>query len=68
MVALPLWLGVECLKSMTKLISYYRSNAHSEFGFYGKGTKKGSIKLNNNEISAIVMIMKSLKNTRAKYN
>jgi hypothetical protein len=47
-------LGVERLESITKLISYYQSNAHSEFGFYGKGTKKGLAKLNNTEINAIV--------------
>jgi hypothetical protein len=40
-------LGVERLKSIAKIISYYRSNAHSEFGFYGKGTKKESVKLSD---------------------
>ena len=47
-------LGVERLESIAKIISYYRSNAHSEFGFYGKGTKKESVKLSDSEINAIV--------------
>jgi hypothetical protein len=47
-------LGTERLESITKIISYYRSNAYFEFGFYGKGTKKESVKLSNSEISAIV--------------
>ncbi|CAB4394533.1 unnamed protein product [Rhizophagus irregularis] len=47
-------LEVERLESITKLISYYRSNAYSEFGFYGKNTKKESVKLNNSEINIIV--------------
>jgi hypothetical protein len=45
---------VEHLESIAKIISYYRSNAHSEFGFYGKGTKKESVKLSDSEINAIV--------------
>lgn len=49
-----LWLEVERLESITKLISYYQLNAYSEFGFYGKNTKKESVKLNNSEINIIV--------------
>ncbi|GES93878.1 ribonuclease H-like domain-containing protein [Rhizophagus clarus] len=49
-----LWLGVEHLESIAKIISYYRSNAHSEFRFYGKGTKKESVKLSDSEINAII--------------
>ncbi|GES90541.1 ribonuclease H-like domain-containing protein [Rhizophagus clarus] len=49
-----LQLGVERLESIAKIISYYRSNAHSEFRFYGKGTKKESLKLSDSEINAIV--------------
>lgn len=47
-------LEVERLESITKLISYYQLNAYSEFGFYGKNTKKESVKLNNSEINIIV--------------
>ncbi|PKK57558.1 hypothetical protein RhiirC2_797805 [Rhizophagus irregularis] len=47
-------LGVERLESIAKIISYYRSNAYSEFRFYGKGTKKESVKLSDSEINAIV--------------
>ena len=44
----------ERLESISKVISYYRSNAPEELGFYGKATKKGSEALNRNEILAIV--------------
>ncbi|CAB4437113.1 unnamed protein product [Rhizophagus irregularis] len=47
-------LGVERLESIAKIISYYQSNAYSEFGFYGKGTKKESVKLSDSEINAII--------------
>lgn len=47
-------LGVERLESMVKLISYYRSNASRELAFYGKGTKKNSRRLSEEEINNIV--------------
>jgi hypothetical protein len=47
-------LGVERLESMVKLISYYRSNASHELAFYGKGIKKDSQKLSDEELNNIV--------------
>jgi hypothetical protein len=47
-------LGVERLESMMKLISYYRSNASNELGFYGKGVGSGSMQLSDVEVNAIV--------------
>ena len=47
-------LGVERLESIVKLISYYRSNASQELAFYGKGTKRDSQKLSDNELNNIV--------------
>lgn len=47
-------LNVERLESMVKLISYYRSNASQELGFYGKATKKSSERLSNEELNNIV--------------
>jgi hypothetical protein len=47
-------LGVERLESMLKLIMYYRSNASHELAFYGKGIKKNSEKLSNEELNNII--------------
>ncbi|RGB35342.1 hypothetical protein C1646_814790 [Rhizophagus diaphanus] len=49
-----LQLGVEHLELIAKITLYYRSNAHSEFGFYEKDMKKKSVKLSDSEINAIV--------------
>ncbi|CAB4386872.1 unnamed protein product [Rhizophagus irregularis] len=49
-----LQLEVKRLESIAKIISYYRLNTHSEFRFYGKGTKKESVKLSDSEINAII--------------
>ena len=48
-------LGVERLESMIKLISYYRSNASRELAFYGKGTKKNSERLSDEELNNIII-------------
>ena len=47
-------LKAERLESITKIISYYRSNAPEELGFYGKATKRDSEALSHSEILAIV--------------
>jgi len=47
-------LSVKRLESMVKLISYYRSNASQELAFYGKGTKRDSKKLSDEELNNIV--------------
>jgi hypothetical protein len=47
-------LGVERLESMLKLITYYRSNALGELGFFGKADKPNSPKLSENDVNSIV--------------
>lgn len=47
-------LGVERLESMLKLITYYRSNALGELGFFGKGDKPNSLKLSEDNVNSIV--------------
>jgi hypothetical protein len=47
-------LSVEHLESMLKLITFYRSNASTELGFFGKGNTPRSNKLNDDEINSIV--------------
>ena len=47
-------LGVERLESMLKLITYYRSNALAELGFFGKGDKPNSLDLSEDNINSIV--------------
>jgi len=39
---------------MLKLITYYRSNALTELGFFGKGDKPNSLDLSENNINSIV--------------
>ena len=47
-------LSEERLESMLKLITFYRSNASTELGFFGRGNKPNSSKLSENEINSIV--------------
>ena len=39
---------------MLKLITYYRSNALAELGFFGKGDKLNSLNLSEDNINSIV--------------
>src|SRR3982074_1403967 len=39
---------------MLKLITYYRSNALAELGFFGKGDKPNSLNLSEDNINSIV--------------
>ena len=45
-----LQLGIEKLESMSKMITYWKSNAEKELGFYGKENKKNS-KLSETELN-----------------
>jgi hypothetical protein len=47
-------LGVERLESMLKLITYYRSNASGELGFFGKGDKPNSFRLSEDDVNTII--------------
>ena len=49
-----LQLSVERLESMLKLITYYRSNALAELGFFDKGDKPNSLDLSEDNINSIV--------------
>ena len=46
--------GVEWLKSILKLITYYHSNALTELGFFSKENKPNSLNLSENNINSIV--------------
>ena len=39
---------------MLKLITYYRSNALAELGFFGKGNKSNSLNLSEDNINSII--------------
>lgn len=47
-------LGVEKLESMCKMITYWKSNARKEFGFYGQTKKLNDREFNQNIIDALV--------------
>ena len=49
-----LWLGVERLESMLKLITYYRSNTLAKLGFFGKRDKPNSFNLSEDNINSII--------------
>ena len=47
-----LQLGIENLESMCKMITYWKSNARKEFGFFGQETQKS--KLSDIELNQII--------------
>ena len=49
-----LWLSVERLESILKLITYYHLNALAELGFFDKGDKPNSLDLSKDNINSIV--------------